>query len=193
MHCDIKPANILLTAQGKVKVGDFGVARLAEATSQAPSSTIAGTPRYMSPEQARGLPTSPATDVYSAGVVLYEMLSGEPPFGHGSPVELGLHHLQDPPPPLPAGVPPSLRAVVERALAKDPARRYRDGAEMAQALGAHGAPSERSATDGVDGLDGAVAPTPAARRATIPAPARTGPREPPQPSTWRPPRVGRRP
>ncbi len=134
VHCDVKPANVLLTGDGRVKVGDFGVARLAESTSQAPSSTVAGTPRYMSPEQARGRPTTPATDVYSAGIVLYEMLAGEPPFMHGSPVELGLRHLQDDPQALPAGVPPALRRVVDRALAKDPADRYRDGAEMAAAL-----------------------------------------------------------
>src|SRR6202050_1942594 len=100
VHCDVKPANVLLTPTGAVKVGDFGVARLAEGTSQAPTATVAGTPRYMSPEQARGRPTTPATDVYSAGVVLYEMLAGEPPFMHGSAVELGLRHLSDPPPPL---------------------------------------------------------------------------------------------
>jgi len=89
---------------------------------------------YMSPEQARGLPTSPATDVYSAGVVLYEMLAGEPPFHEGSVVELGLHHLQDPPPPLPAAVPGALQAVVERALAKDPGERFTDAGEMERAL-----------------------------------------------------------
>jgi serine/threonine protein kinase len=134
VHCDVKPANILITAAGKVKVGDFGVARLAEGSSQAPSATVAGTPRYMSPEQARGRPTGPATDVYSAGVVLYEMLAGEPPFAHGSAVELGLRHVQDQPPPLPPEVPASLRDVVGTALAKDPRDRYRDCAAMADAL-----------------------------------------------------------
>jgi len=150
VHCDVKPANVLITAAaGKVKVGDFGVARLAEGTSQAPSATVAGTPRYMSPEQARGQPTGPATDVYSAGVVLYEMLAGEPPFASGSAVELGLRHVQEEPPPLGAEVPSALRDVVARALAKDPGERYRDGAAMAGALRvAGGSAAELSAADG---------------------------------------------
>jgi hypothetical protein len=138
VHCDVKPANVLIAASGQIKVGDFGVARLAEGTSQAPSATVAGTPRYMSPEQARGQPTGPSTDVYSAGVVLYEMLAGEPPFAHGSAVELGLRHVQDEPPRLPPEVPAPLCAVVERALSKDPGERYRDGAAMAAALRAAG-------------------------------------------------------
>ncbi len=155
LHCDVKPANILITAAQKVKVGDFGVARLAEGTSQAPSATVAGTPRYMSPEQARGQPTGPSTDVYSAGVVLYEMLAGEPPFAHGSAVELGLRHVQDQPPPLPPEVPASLRNVVGKALAKDPRHRYRDGAAMADALRDAGPLVERPSQDGVD-RDGAI-------------------------------------
>jgi hypothetical protein len=156
VHCDVKPANVLITTAGKIKVGDFGVARLAEGTSQAPSATVAGTPRYMSPEQARGQPTGPATDVYSAGVVLYEMLAGEPPFAHGSPVELGLRHVQEQPPPLSSTIPAALRDVVERALAKEPGERYRDGAAMAAALRAV-APSPAPAPGGVQGPDRAAA------------------------------------
>jgi len=134
VHCDVKPGNVLLAADGTVKVGDFGLARLGDATSQNLSATIAGTPRYMSPEQAEGCPPTPATDVYSAGVVLYEMLVGEPPFTGGSAVQLAIRHMQEQPPPLPAEVPAELRAIVEKALAKRPDARYRDGAEMAAAL-----------------------------------------------------------
>ncbi len=146
LHCDVKPANVMLTGDGQVKVGDFGVARLAGGTSQALAATVAGTPRYMSPEQARGRATTAATDVYSAGVVLYEMLAGRPPFEHGSPVDLGLRHVQEPPPALPAGTPPELSAIVARALAKDPAERYADGAEMAAALHAAELPPRAAAT-----------------------------------------------
>jgi serine/threonine-protein kinase len=174
VHCDVKPANVLLTPDGKVKVGDFGVARLAEATSQELAGTIAGTPRYMSPEQARGRPPTPATDVYSAGVVLYEMLAGRPPFAHGSAVELGLRHLQDRPPPLPSRVPAAVREVVEVALAKDPERRYRDGAAMAAAL--HAAepaigPAATAAPDagGSGGKDDEQPPEAAATNGQAPA------------------------
>jgi hypothetical protein len=158
VHCDVKPANVLITVAGQVKVGDFGVARLAEGTSQAPSATVAGTPRYMSPEQARGQPTGPATDVYSAGVVLYEMLAAEPPFSHGSAVELGLRHVQEQPPPLRVEVPAALREVVARALAKDPADRYPDGAAMAAALRGVGPLEPLEAAETVK-IDRSTAPT----------------------------------
>jgi eukaryotic-like serine/threonine-protein kinase len=138
VHRDVKPANILLSHEGRVKVGDFGVARLAEGSeglgSHAPAATIVGTPKYMAPEQGRGRPTTSATDVYSVGVVLYEMLAGRPPFTGATVVGLALSHIQEQPPPLSAGVPASLAAIVDRAMAKDPADRFADGAEMADAL-----------------------------------------------------------
>ena len=117
-----------------MKVGDFGVAGLAEGSSGGVSQTIVGTPSYMAPEQSRGRPVSPATDVYSAGVVLYEMVGGSRPFRADSAVELALCHLQDSPPPLPTSVPEPLRQIIARALAKDPSQRYADGGEMADAL-----------------------------------------------------------
>jgi eukaryotic-like serine/threonine-protein kinase len=134
VHRDVKPANIMLSSRGRVKVGDFGVARLAEGSTDGAAATIVGTPRYMAPEQGRGRPTTPATDIYSVGVVLYEMLAGCPPFTGDSAVELALRHLQDAPPPLSVRLAPALTQIVDRALAKDPADRYADGAEMADAL-----------------------------------------------------------
>ncbi len=147
IHRDIKPANVLISAHGAVKVGDFGVARLADGSSDAFAATIVGTPRYMAPEQARGRRVSPATDVYSVGVVLYEMLTGRPPFSGESAVELALCHLQDPPPPLPAGAPAGLARVLERALAKVPAERYETASAMADALASARAAGTRPAGD----------------------------------------------
>jgi eukaryotic-like serine/threonine-protein kinase len=131
VHRDIKPSNVLITRDGRVKVGDFGVARLAEGAIE---GTVIGTPRYMAPEQSRGHEPTPASDVYGAGVVLYEMLAGRPPFEARSAVELALRHMSDAPPPLPAGTPRRLLEVVERALAKDPRNRFPTAGEMAEAL-----------------------------------------------------------
>jgi serine/threonine protein kinase len=135
VHRDIKPANVLISSRGRVKVGDLGVARLYGGTADGGTATIVGTPRYMAPEQADGQPVTPATDVYSAGIVLYEMLAGQPPFGGDSAVEIALRHVQAPVPPLPSGTPEPLERVVAGALAKDPADRYQSAAEMASALG----------------------------------------------------------
>lgn len=134
IHRDVKPANILISSDGRVKVGDFGVARLAEGSTDGASATIVGTPRYMAPEQARGRRATPATDIYSVGIVLYEMLAGHPPFTERSAVELALRHLHDRPAPLPKGTPKALCEIVGRALTKDPGGRYADGAAMANAL-----------------------------------------------------------
>jgi hypothetical protein len=137
VHRDVKPANVLIAVDGSVKLADFGVAKLAEgSTAGSIGAGVVGTPKYMAPEQSRDGLISPATDVYSAGVVLYEMLAGRPPFEAVSAVELAVAHLQELPPPLPDGVGAALGAVVMRALAKDPQDRYPGGTAMADALAA---------------------------------------------------------
>ena len=139
VHRDVKPANVLITAEGAVKLADFGVAKLAEgSTAGSIGAGVVGTPKYMAPEQGRGDAVGPATDVYSAGVVLYEMLAGRPPFDAVSAVELAVSPIcsrrrrrwaSD--------VPASAREPSwMRALAKDPADRFPDGAAMADALAA---------------------------------------------------------
>jgi serine/threonine-protein kinase len=170
VHRDIKPGNVLITLDGRVKVADFGVARLAEGTSDGPGGTVLGTPRYMAPEQARGRKPTPATDVYGVGVVLYEMLAGHPPFTEGSAVELALRHVGDPAPPLPGHVPPALAGVVDRALAKDPEDRFADAAEMAVALEA-----ARAEVEGADAPPAVPLPSRRGPSGTLAAPRR-GPR-----------------
>ena len=179
IHRDVKPANVLITRDGRVKVGDFGVARLAEGTTDAPVATIAGTPGYMAPEQASGGISSPATDVYGVGIVLYEMLAGHTPFEGKSAVELALRHVNDPPPPLPASTPRGIVRIVECALAKDPADRYRDGHELAAALSRVSVPEELDEDEQVAALTGARRASTAARSGspttvTISRPAQTG-------------------
>src|SRR5947209_7192676 len=166
VHRDVKPANVLISSRGQVKLGDFGVARLAGGTSGMTQGTVVGTPRYMAPEQARGLRTTAATDVYSAGIVLYEMLAGEPPFAGESVVDLALSHVQDPVPPLPPKVGPGLASIVGRALAKDPADRFQDGEAMAAALA-----RARSSLDADEHTGPKVT---AVRAARAPAPAGAG-------------------
>ncbi len=179
VHRDVKPGNVLISARGRVKVGDFGVALAADGSTAGASATIVGTPRYMAPEQAEGRRATPATDVYSAGVVLYEMLAGSPPFTGGSPVELALRHVRESPPPLPAQTPSALRSIVARALCKDPSERYTDAGTMAEALASARVTRDPSRSDQtprqrVPGEDTWVAPrlapradfNPAARRRT---------------------------
>ena len=136
IHRDIKPSNIMLAKQGHVKVLDFGVAkRLAPAGGEDPDSTItrdgddskAGTIPYMSPEQLRGQAVQTTSDVFSFGLVLFEMVAGTHPFHRESPIDTAASILNDAPPPLPAAdtiAPPLLRHIVLKALAKDPSQRY---------------------------------------------------------------------
>ena len=138
VHRDIKPENIMVTRDGTVKVMDFGIARLLTGPETAPqTSAVLGTASYLSPEQAQGQPVDARTDIYSLGTVLYEMLTGRPPFTGDSPVAIAYKHVNEPPvPPSQRNpdVPPSLDAVVMRALAKNPANRYQSAGEFAEDL-----------------------------------------------------------
>ncbi|MGA8257119.1 MAG: protein kinase [Nocardioides sp.] len=134
IHRDVKPANLIVTPQGQVKVTDFGIARAADGVGITRTGAVMGTPQYLSPEQAEGKPSSTASDVYSLGVVTFECLTGRRPFEADSPVATALAHIREPVPDLPDTIPADLAAVVRRALAKDPAERFADGAEFAAAL-----------------------------------------------------------
>ena len=139
VHRDVKPANLLITPQRKVKVTDFGIARAQASTGITGTGQVMGTPQYLSPEQARGEKATPASDVYSLGVVAFECLAGYRPFQKETPVATAIAHLHDPVPPLPDHVPADLAAVVMRSLQKDPTLRYADAAAFTAAMIGHGA------------------------------------------------------
>lgn len=134
IHRDVKPANIMISKSGAVKVMDFGIARaLADAQSVTQTAAVIGTAQYLSPEQARGEKVDARSDVYSLGCVLYEILTGEPPFVGDSPVAVAYQHVrEDPVPPSQrhADITPELDAVVLKSLAKNPDNRYQTAAEM---------------------------------------------------------------
>ncbi|HEX9797221.1 MAG TPA: protein kinase [Anaerolineales bacterium] len=151
VHRDIKPANIMLR-QGTTPINpalpllpdvqpvltDFGVARLTTATTQTATGTVLGTPAYMSPEQIRGVGIDARSDIYSLGIVLYEMLAGDPPFNHDTtPAAVLVKHLQEKPPPVPQAR-PAVQRLMDRALAKDPNKRYPQAGLLAQDLRAAG-------------------------------------------------------
>ena len=132
VHRDIKPHNVIVDSEGVVKVTDFGIAR-AGASQMTEEGAIIGTAHYLSPEQARGAPVDQTSDLYSAGIVLFELLTGEVPFTGDSPVEIAMKHLSETPPvpsELRPDVPADLDLVVVRALAKEPADRYQSAAAM---------------------------------------------------------------
>ena len=136
IHRDLKPHNVILDSEENVKVTDFGIARAA-GSDITEVGAIMGTAQYLSPEQAQGRPVTEASDLYSVGVVLYELLTGRAPFRGDSPVAVALQHVnQAPPPPrsLHLSIPPALEAVVLKALAKDPADRYPDSDSFIKAL-----------------------------------------------------------
>jgi serine/threonine-protein kinase len=132
VHRDIKPHNVLVDGEGRLKVTDFGIAR-AGASQMTEAGSIIGTAQYLSPEQAKGASVDQTSDLYSVGVVLYELLTGVVPFSGDTPVEIAMKHLStvpEPPSAKRADVPRDLDMVVMRALAKDPSERYQSAEEM---------------------------------------------------------------
>ena len=145
VHRDIKPHNVLIDNEGRVRVTDFGIAR-AGVSDMTETGSVMGTAQYLSPEQAQGKPVDERSDLYSIGVVLYELLTGRVPFDAESPVSVALMQVSEPPvPPMEVNpeVPPALNAVTLRAMEKNPDRRYQDADEfIAELEAARAAPME---------------------------------------------------
>ena len=138
VHCDVKPQNIIVTVDERVKVADFGIARaISGATQQQQVSQVWGTPQYFSPEQAAGEAPTPASDVYAIGIILFEMLTGRLPFAAESHTAMALKHLHTPPPLVTEfnpGIPSQLAQIVNKLLAKEPAGRYRTAGQLGRIL-----------------------------------------------------------
>lgn len=135
IHRDIKPANILLTRRGQAVLGDFGIAQIVGGTRHTAVDALLGTVAYVAPEQALEGRSDPRSDLYSIGVVLYEMLNQHPPFDADTPLAVLLRHVNDPLPlPGDATIPQSLERVLLKTLSKHPEERYQNAAELAEAL-----------------------------------------------------------
>src|SRR5438876_6508542 len=140
VHRDVKPQNVLVGRGGSIKLTDFGIASVYKDINAERLTTTGmtlGTVQYYAPEQAQGEIVSPAADVYALGIVMYEMLTGHPPFDGDSPVAVAMQHIQDVPTPLShlnPQIPPALEEIILRCLEKVPEMRYRDGSQLARAL-----------------------------------------------------------
>ena len=155
VHRDVKPGNLLVTPDRRVKITDFGIARVADAVPLTATGQVMGTAQYLAPEQAMGRRASPASDLYALGVVAYEALTGSRPFDGDSQVAVAMAHVNAAPAPLPPSLPRGARALVESAMAKDPAARPADAETFARAASA----VARGDDDGAIRLLAGAAPT----------------------------------
>ncbi|MFN3649603.1 MAG: protein kinase domain-containing protein [Armatimonadota bacterium] len=194
VHRDVKPDNVHLEPDGRVVITDFGIARLTFEASLTAAGQIFGTPSYMSPEQITGKQLDHRTDLFSLGVMVYEMLSGRKPFTGDSVITITYNIMNSEPPPLAAG-PPGAETVVRHAMAKDPAVRYSSAAQLAEDLRliGRGAPPRHAAP--VPSRSAVAAPPAPAPRSTAPRPAAgppmgARPAPPPLPPTHAAPAVG---
>jgi serine/threonine-protein kinase len=192
VHRDVKPGNIMITPAGQVKITDFGIAKAVDAAPITQAGMVMGTAQYIAPEQALGQDATAASDVYSLGVVGYEVLSGRRPFTGDGALTVAMKHIKEPPPPLPAELPPNVRELIELTLVKNPGMRYRSGGPFADAVAAVRAgrrptrpnqalPPGRAAPSAIgSGASTRAAPTMSARAtATRHARPTTGGRRPP--------------
>jgi serine/threonine protein kinase len=131
VHRDVKPGNLLVRPNGTLVLTDFGIARSALVGQLTVAGAVLGTASYISPEQASGDVATPASDVYALGVVAYQCLSGHRPFDGATPIEIAMKHVRETPRPLPGDIPPAVRAIVERAMSKDPSARWPSASAMA--------------------------------------------------------------
>lgn len=137
IHRDIKPQNVLVHSEGLIKVSDFGIARMADTKTISKADSVMGSVHYFSPEQAKGEPVTERSDLYSVGVVMYEMLTGHVPFDGETPVAVAMQHIRNKPAPITTfspDVPPALCRVVMKAMEKNPAERYQSARDMAEDL-----------------------------------------------------------
>jgi len=134
VHRDVKPGNILVCPDGHVKITDFGIAWSARSVALTRTGQVIGTPQYLSPEQAEGRLATPASDVYGLGLIGYECLTGHPAFEGDNPVTIALKQVRQDPEPLPGRLPVGVRTLIGRAVAKDPAARFPDGAAFVAAI-----------------------------------------------------------
>ncbi|MFD2764041.1 serine/threonine-protein kinase [Micromonospora eburnea] len=180
VHRDVKPGNLLVRPNGTLVLTDFGIARSDLVGQLTAAGSVLGTASYISPEQATGAVATPASDVYALGVVAYQCLAGRRPFEGDNPLEIAMKHVREAPRSLPADIPPAVKAIVERAMAKDPAARWPSAAALAsvarqtkQALSQQARGGQPHPISGVP-----ASPAAPAARAQVPAVARAQPRPP---------------
>ncbi|MHA7154403.1 protein kinase domain-containing protein [Arthrobacter sp. TMN-50] len=152
VHRDVKPGNLLILPDGRVKITDFGIARLADQVPLTATGQVMGTAQYLAPEQATGQAATGSSDIYALGVIGYELLAGRRPFSGESQIAIALAQVNDAPPPLPETIPTPVRALIASMLAKDPAERPADAELLAQAVAAIRRNDIRAAEAAVPGM-----------------------------------------